>query len=264
MKDEKLIKTDLKDLVKKFSKINVVYTIQKNYSKENIKTFEVKDISLNRFLGKPFIDEKTNENLKNSIKENGVFTPFYLNKAGNTYEILTGRRRFEILKELNFTQVPVIILELSEEDELLLLLSDINDHKKVDNYELAFICKTLKEKYNYSNKTLSLILNESVYQISNLIRILSLPDEIVLSFKEGKISYGHLKIICTLKEPELSKTYREIINNNQSVRKTEKMVRKLKKGEGNQYVFEMNNEKHEIIIKFKNSEEMNEFIKKIS
>ena len=152
MKENKILKeNNLEDLIKKFSKSDIVSSIRENYSKENIKYISNYLISDNKYLEKAKVFDSNLKNIKSSIEENGVYKPFYVNYKDNKYEVIIGRKRLRASKELKEENVPCIVFSVNEHEELLMLLADIQDHKEVNMYELSLILNELYSKYNYKD-----------------------------------------------------------------------------------------------------------------
>lgn len=262
--DNKIIKSNLKSLVKKFAKADVVSNIEKNYAKENIRIVYNDLIIDNSFVSSVKYDEKDFFNTIESIKENGVFTPFIVRKKNDKLEIITGRKRFLASKSVGKLEVPVQILNLSDEESLLMLLANIRDHRIVNNYEIALICDTLNKQYHYKKTDLAIILKQSLSQISNLIKLLSLPTMILEEISKGHFSYGHAKTISRLSEKDAKRVYKIIVDRHLSVRDSEKFVRDyinsgVLKVVKTDYVAKNN----VITIKFSNSKNFIEADKKI-
>ena len=119
MKENKILKeNNLEDLIKKFSKSDIVSSIRENYSKENIKYISNYLISDNKYLEKAKVFDSNLKNIKSSIEENGVYKPFYVNYKDNKYEVIIGRKRLRASKELKEENVPCIVFSVNEHEEL--------------------------------------------------------------------------------------------------------------------------------------------------
>lgn len=261
----KLIKNDLRSLIKKFSKNDAISSINENYSKENIKYILNKDIADNRFLIKAKVYQENIDLIKKSLKENGIYNPFYVNAKDNKYEIVIGRRRLLASKEIGLMELPCIVLEMNDEEGLITTLSDIKDHKNPNMIEMSLILNELYTKFNYKLKDLSLLINNSIYQVSNIINLKKLPEEIFLDLNNNKISYGHAKTLERLSNDDALYFYEIIKKDKISVRKLESLInKKFKKKEEN--IIKFDDELMSISLKFKNKKEYKrykKYIKKI-
>ncbi len=225
----KLIKSDLKTLIKKFSKNDVVSKINENYSKENIKYINNNEIEDNEYLKEAIVDDNEILKIKDSLIEHGIYNPFYVIYKENHYEVIIGRRRLMASKLIGTMYLPCIILNLNKEEELLTILSDIVDHRNVNKAEQSLILNVLYDEFGYKLKDLSTILSQSIPQVSNIINLKKMPSEIFLALNNFKVSYGNVKVLIGLNDDEAMYYYHKIINENLSVRESERLIKNKNK-----------------------------------
>ncbi len=226
--DTKILKNSLKNLVNRFGREDFVSAILKNSPKEDIKNITLKDISDNHYLKKAKLDDVKVTQAKKIIKEGGFFDPIIVRAYQGKYEVVIGRVKYIAAKELKLETIPVVVIQLSEEESLLCMLKEISERKTMNIYELSLICSHLKKDYDYKNKELADFLNQSSSQISNLLQILSLPEEVLADISMNRLSYGHAKAICRLSPEEVIEMVKKIQEEHLSVRQTEALVRKEK------------------------------------
>ena len=262
MKNEnKIIASNLNTLIKKFSKNDVITKIEKNYAQDNIKILPTSSILDNWVLKDINFKEEEIDNIKTSLKENGIYNPLIVKPKGDKFELVLGRKRYLAAKSLGILELPVLISNFTDEEMLLILLADSRERKNSSSYEIAVILNNLKTKYNYSNKDLSIILKQSESQISNIITLLKLPKEIVNSLISGEISYGHARCLARIDDITFqNELFQEIIKKKLSVRALEEKISTFNKNNKinkNCEVIEKNNE---IIIKIKDKKYKTEIV----
>ena len=262
MKNEnKIIASNLNTLIKKFSKNDVITKIEKNYAQDNIKILPTSSILDNWVLKDINFKEEEIDNIKTSLKENGIYNPLIVKPKGDKFELVLGRKRYLAAKSLGILELPVLISNFTDEEMLLILLADSRERKNSSSYEIAVILNNLKTKYNYSNKDLSIILKQSESQISNIITLLKLPKEIINSLISGEISYGHARCLARIDDITFqNELFQEIIKKKLSVRALEEKISTFNKNNKinkNCEVIEKNNE---IIIKIKDKKYVTEIV----
>ena len=191
---------------------------------ENYQYILIKDIHTNPYQPrKDFSIEKLNE-LANSIKENGLIQPIIVRKSSIIgYELLAGERRFRAAKIAGLTEIPALVKSLSD-DEMMkqaiienLQREDLNPIEEAESYQ-HLIYKGL------THDEIAQIMGKSRPYITNLVRLLQLPDFVLKAVKEGHISQAHARLLIKLKEKDQKKWLEKIISSDISVRKLEKLL----------------------------------------
>ena len=171
------------------------------------------------------------EELAESIKRNGILQPILVrpvNANEKSYEIIAGERRWRAAQLAKLHEVPVIIRKFDDETSLGVALienlqrSDLNLIEEAQGYRL------LMNKFEYTQEKLSNHLGKSRSHIANLLRLLSLPQNIKTILIMGDMTYGHVRALLTLNEDETNEIASKIIDKGLSVRETERLVKKLK------------------------------------
>ncbi|MEO0281161.1 MAG: ParB/RepB/Spo0J family partition protein [candidate division WOR-3 bacterium] len=173
---------------------------------------------------KVFKDEELKE-LAESIKENGVLQPITVRRVGDHYEIVTGERRFRACKLLGMKDIPAIVKELSNDKMVEWALIENVQREDLNVVEEAEAYKELAEKFNLTHEEISKKVGKSRAHITNILRILELEDSIKELLKENKISFGHAKVLLSIKEPLRRKHLAErVYREDLSVRDLEKLL----------------------------------------
>ncbi|OJH15278.1 chromosome partitioning protein ParB, partial [Borreliella bissettiae] len=142
------------------------------------------------------------EELSISIKENGILQPLIVCKANNRYKIIVGERRFRAAKLIQMTNIPVIEVNIKESCRDFMPLVENIQRENFTPVEEAYAYKNLMNKYSLTQKDLSEKIGKSRAYISNLVRILDLEQEILNAIHRKEISFGHAKVILSLKDKQ--------------------------------------------------------------
>ena len=208
----------------------------KSFSKQDKGTDSLLEIPTHRLVPGKFQPRKDFnlqeiEELAESIKQNGILQPILvrpLNARGKSFEIIAGERRWRAAQLAKLHEVPVIIRKFDDETSLGVALienlqrSDLNLIEEAQGYRL------LMNKFEYTQEKLSNHLGKSRSHIANLLRLLSLPQNIKTILIMGDLTYGHVRAMLTLNEDETNEVVSKILDKGLSVRETERLVKKLK------------------------------------
>ena len=177
-------------------------------------------------LNQPRKDFSTDElnSLASSIEETGIIQPILVRKNNDIYEIVAGERRWRAAQIAKIHEVPVLIKELTDEE--VVKISIIENIQRVDlnPIEEANSYKQLIQDFGYTQEKVSASLGKSRSYIANSLRLLSLPESIIMFLKEGKLTSGHARALVGVKNSEF--LARKIIEESLSVRDIENIVKK--------------------------------------
>ena len=171
-----------------------------------------------------FNDEKLKE-LAESISKNGMIQPIIVRPKGTAgdYEIIAGERRWRAAKSINLPSVPVIIKELVDKEVMELALVENIQREDLSPLEEAQAYRRLLGEFAYSQEELHRTVGKSRSHIANLLRLLSLPEEIKTMLQNGDLTMGHARALLGCSEPvELAE---RIVSEGLSVRQTEELAR---------------------------------------
>ena len=168
--------------------------------------------------------EQELEDLKVSIRARGLLQPIIVRKKGDLYEIVAGERRWRASQLAQIHELPAIVRNLSDAEVFEIAIIENIQRSDLNPYEEACGYKDLLEKYNYTQEKLGSILGKSRVYISNMIRLLHLPNDVLKFLQDGKITTGHARALVGLEES--SELAKEVVKKGFSVRETERMVRK--------------------------------------
>ena len=176
--------------------------------------------------------EKGLQELSKSIKEKGVVQPLIVRKRSNGagFEIIAGERRWRAAQLAQLDTLPVIVREFSDNEVLEIAIIENIQREELNPIEEARGYQQLMERFGRTQEQVSTALGKSRSYIANLLRLLNLPNEIISYLISGQISAGHAKVLVS--SDDAIKISRLIIDNNLSVRETEKLVRSLSQSSG--------------------------------
>ncbi len=175
---------------------------------------------------KTFSGEELTE-LKNSIESKGLLQPIIVREKGGYYEIVAGERRWRAAQLAQLHEIPALIKELTDIEVLEIAIIENIQRSNLNPYEEALGYKQLLEKFNYTQEELASNLGKSRVYITNLTRLLNLPDSVLKFLKDGTITVGHARALIGVdKALEIAKF---IVKNELSVRETERLVKEFSK-----------------------------------
>jgi len=224
-KKSEVLSPSLKELIRKFSKNDVIEEMEKEYQSVAAKKIPLSLIDDTSFIRRVDLPKETIERMSKGISEKGLWNPLLVRPSGSHYELVLGRKRYYGAKAAHLNEVPCVIAEVSDEETLLMLLADTRDQREGNVVEMALVYQELSERFSYSQATLANLAHQSRSQVTNTMRILRLPDHVVREISEGSLSYGHAKAIASLSEQEIEEVVRLIHEENLSVRETEELAK---------------------------------------
>lgn len=169
------------------------------------------------------IKEESLHDLANSIKEKGLLQPILVRKKENGYEIIAGERRFRASRLAGLNDVPVIVKDVGERESLEIALIENIQREDLNPIELATVYARFVDEFGYTHEALAKKLGLDRSSVSNMLRLLKLPEWIRKLVTEAKLTAGHGRTLITLKnESEQRKYVRKILSEGASVREIER------------------------------------------
>ena len=186
----------------------------------------VKDIRPNPYQPRTEFDQEGLTELANSIKENGVFQPVLVRKSISGYELVAGERRLRATKLAGVKEIPVIIKSFDDKQMMEISLLENIQRKDLTAIEIASAYDQLIKKLNYTQDQLAKRLGKSRANITNLLRLLSLPNEVKELVNKGKLSYGQARTILALESQEdMVELAKRCVKEGLSVRQLEEITK---------------------------------------
>lgn len=193
---------------------------------------EIDNIIPNQFQPRTHFDDESLKELADSIKEKGIIQPLVVtSNIDGSYGLIAGERRLRASKILGLTQVPVVVREVSGDDELLeLALIENVQRKDLNPIEEAEAYEKLIKIFSYTQEQAAEKVGKKRSTVTNRLRLLQLPDFIKNDIGVGRLTEGHSRAILRLSGDETAmKTARDqIISKGLSVRQAEKLTSRMK------------------------------------
>ena len=189
----------------------------------------VSDLVRNKLQPRKTFDEKNLDELANSIKERGVIQPIIVRKSEdqrNKYEIIAGERRWLAAQNAGLHDVPVVVTEANDLKSLEFAIVENVQRQDLNPIEEARGYQRLINEFSYDQEKVAKFIGKSRSHVTNCLRLLSLPREVVELVEINKISQGHAKILVGLQNAYF--LAKKIIDKSLSVRQTELLVRIFK------------------------------------
>ena len=187
----------------------------------------VKDIRPNPYQPRKEFDQNGLQELADSIKENGVFQPILVRKSLSGYELVAGERRLRASKLAGLKEIPVIIKDFNDQEMMEISLLENIQRKDLTPIEEAAAYDQLIKKLNYTQEQLAKRIGKSRANVSNLMRLLTLPQEVQDLVNKGKLSYGQARTLLALdSEEKIIELAKRCVKEELSVRELESLTRK--------------------------------------
>ena len=200
----------------------------------------ISDLSRNPYQPRQHFSEEKLEELANSIKKNGVIQPIVVrpNKAEKgKYEIVAGERRWLAAQKAGLHEIPVNVLELSDVESLEVAIVENIQRDDLNPIEEAKGYKRLNEEFKYDHESISKLMSKSRSHVSNSLRLLTLPKDVISMLEEGTLTSGQARPLIGISNA--SNIAEEIVAKNYSARKVEYIIRN-KKGSNEKKVIDTN------------------------
>ena len=188
-------------------------------------SISISDLERSRFQPRKYFDEKKINELAESIKKNGLIQPIAVRKGkNNAYEIIAGERRWMAAQKAGMHEVPVIVFDFNDNQSLEIAIIENIQREDLNSIEEAKGYDRLIKQFNYDHEKLSEFMGKSKSHISNTLRLLTLPDEVIKLVEEGLLTAGQVRpLVGRIKALEIAQL---ILKENLSSRAVENLVKK--------------------------------------
>ncbi len=254
-------------------------------SKKNVEEIAMDRIRPNSNQPRKNFNPEAIEDLAKSIEEHGIIQPILVRPMGEGYEIVAGERRYRAARSLKKKTIPSIVYEINDEENMLFAIIENMQREDLNPIEEAEGIQTMLETYDMTHEQVAKAIGKSRPQISNMTRLLKLPEVVRNYIAEGQISAGHGRTLVSLEDQEKQvQLAKKIVDKELSVRELEahlngkgqkkrKKPRKLKKHDdvialeeelkikfGTKVSIEHRGGKGKVEIEFYNSEERDRIV----
>lgn len=264
---------------------NLEEKIMETVKEEEVQELPIDELRVNPYQPRKTFNEDSLQELSESIKEHGVFQPIIVKKSIKGYEIVAGERRFRASKLAGKKTIPAIVRNFTDEEMMEIAVLENLQRENLNVVDEANAYKTLMTNLNLTQEQVSKRVNKSRSHITNLLGILSLPENVLELIKENKISMGHARVLSKLSDiDKINELVSKIVEENLSVRELEsitneedftrknKINKKIKSNEYNSlekdlteyYGTKVKISNKKLIISFENNQDLNRILEMIN
>ncbi len=264
---------------------NLEEKIMETVKEEEVQELPIDELRVNPYQPRKTFNEESLQELSESIKEHGVFQPIIVKKSIKGYEIVAGERRFRASKLAGKKTIPAIVRNFTDEEMMEIAVLENLQRENLNVVDEANAYKTLMTNLNLTQEQVSKRVNKSRSHITNLLGILSLPENVLELIKENKISMGHARVLSKLSDiDKINELVSKIVEENLSVRELEsitneedftrknKINKKIKSSEYNNlekdlteyYGTKVKISNKKLIISFENNQDLNRILEMIN
>ena len=189
----------------------------------------ISDLIPNKYQPRKIFDESNLEDLTNSIKERGIIQPIIARRSNDDkskFEIIAGERRWLAAQRAGFHNVPVVVTEVDDLKSLEFAIVENVQRHDLNPLEEAQGYKRLIDEFDYDQEKVSKFIGKSRSHITNCLRLLTLPDDVIKLIEIQKLTSGHAKVLVGLENASF--VANKIIEKKLSVRQTENFVKIFK------------------------------------
>ena len=189
----------------------------------------ISDLSPNKFQPRTYFNETKLEELANSIKKNGIIQPIAVREDKvdpGRYEIIAGERRWIAAQKAGLHDVPIIILDLDDNEALEVAIVENIQRDDLNSIEEAKAYQRLSEEFGYDHEKIAHFMSKSRSHISNTLRLLTLPTDVIAMIEEGNLTAGQARPLIGI--ASASSIAEEIVARKLSARSVELLVRSKK------------------------------------
>jgi len=178
-------------------------------------------------------DEVALQELAESIRAQGMIQPIVVRQRGEGYEILAGERRWRAAQQAGLTDVPIIVREMDDQSALALALIENIQREDLGVLEQARALARLVEEFALTHQQIATLIGKNRTTVSNLLRLLSLPDAVLAYLDARQIEMGHARALLSLTPDEQIAIAQRIVQRGLTVRATEHLVQHLRQKDDN-------------------------------
>lgn len=211
-------------------------TTIKDTVKDEITKVPIADLSRNPYQPRQIFNKEKLEELSQSIKEKGIIQPIAVrpNKSNpQKYEIIAGERRWLAAQKAGLHEIPVTVLELNDLESLEVAIVENIQRDDLNSIEEARGYKRLSDEFKYDHENISKLMSKSRSHVSNTLRLLTLPSDVIAMLEEGTLTSGQARPLIGL--INASAIAEEIVTKNYSARKIEYLVKTKKNATSNKH-----------------------------
>jgi len=198
--------------------------------RDSVRDVEVARIRPNPAQPRQHFDENSLAELAESIRQHGVLQPILLRMVDGSYELIAGERRWRAAQRAQLHSIPALVREHDDSSSAELALIENVQREDLNAIEEAEGYQALIARFGHTQDNISKLVGKSRSHVSNLLRLLDLPEAVRLMLLRGDISMGHARAVATASDPEVLAN--EIVDKGLSVRQAEALAKREKPAAG--------------------------------
>ena len=204
----------------------------KTEGSSNLSEVEINLIDPNPNQPRREFDQDALQELANSIRELGIIQPITLRMVGNRYQIIAGERRWRASQLAGLQKIPAYIVSVEDQSVMEMALVENIQREDLNAIEIALAYQHLAEATGMTQAKISDRVGKSRAAVTNYLRLLKLPAQVQMALKNHEIEMGHARALLAIDSPSQQiKLFREVQQQQLSVRKVEELVQALKSGD---------------------------------
>jgi ParB family transcriptional regulator, chromosome partitioning protein len=204
--------------------------ISKDDGKGGVVELTISEIEYSPFQPRTQLSQEALAELAESLKRSGVIQPVVVREVGGKFELIAGERRIRAAEIAGFDKIPVVIREISDKSAAEFALVENIQREDLNPIDIARAMKRLRIDFGYTQETIAESVKKSRPYVTNLLRLLELPDTVQNSILAGEMSEGHGRTLLSLKDEDaILEGAEKIKAEGMSVRQTEKYVKDFQK-----------------------------------
>ncbi|MCB0495907.1 MAG: ParB/RepB/Spo0J family partition protein [Cyclobacteriaceae bacterium] len=193
-----------------------------------INEVDIELIETNPYQPRTHFDEEALNELKDSIKTQGIIQPITVRKVGSKYQLISGERRLQASKLAGLKKIPAYVRSANDQQMLEMALIENIQRENLNAIEVALSYQRLISECDLKQEELGDRVGKKRSTVTNYLRLLKLPPDVQAGIRDGEVSMGHARALIGIENVDiLLEVYKKIVQQGLSVRKTEELVRLL-------------------------------------
>ena len=224
--DRRVLGRGLEALIPKNAQAAAVPAAEETASRERVQTIPTSQVFASKYQPRLTFSQEKIEELAGSIREKGVIQPILVRQTENgRYELIAGERRLRAVKHLGHTEIPAIVRRVADADLLEMSIIENIQREELNVLEEAKAYRRLAQEFGHTQERIANRVGKDKTSISNLLRLLNLPDKIQEYLSDNLISFGHAKALLSVHDEKvMAKICERVIEKGLSVRQTEQLT----------------------------------------
>lgn len=197
-------------------------------SQDRLCNLPVESIQVGKYQPRRGMDQEALDDLASSIRAQGIIQPIVVRQVlGGRYEIVAGERRWRASQIAGLTEIPALIKDIPDESAVAIALIENIQRESLNPMEEALALQRLIEEFSMTHQQVAEAVGKSRVSVTNLLRLLTLCNEVRGMVEQGELEMGHARALLALSEPLQIKAAQAVITKGLSVRQTEELARQL-------------------------------------